>query len=178
VPTRHRDAVPHPRVTVAASRGPHNSLWHFTRDVSIFRVVWNSLWIIAQRWMPSFRVKIWMLRLTGAHVGKHVSIGFESTLDILFPQDITIEDNVVIGYDTTILCHGYLVDAYQRGPVRIGRDAAIGARTLILPGVTIGDGAIIGAMSLVNRDVPAHEFWAGVPARKVRDLDVSAESVS
>lgn len=167
----HATRVPHPRVQVAPSRGPHNSLWHFTKDVSIFRVVWNSIWIIGQRWAPSFRLKTWMLRLTGAKVGRHVSVGFESTFDILFPQDITVEDDVVIGYDTTILCHGYLVDTYQRGPVHVGRGAAIGARTLILPGVTIGEGAIVGAMSLVNRDVPAHEFWAGVPARKVRSLE-------
>lgn len=158
----------HPRVQVHPSRGPHNSLWYVYRDVGFFRVLWNTTWIVLARYAPGFRVKNWMLRRTGARIGRHVSVGFEATLDILFPQDITIEDDVVIGYDTTILCHGYLHDEYQRGPVRIGKGAAIGARSLILAGVTIGAGATVGAMSLVNKDIPPGEFWAGVPARPIR----------
>lgn len=160
--------VPHPRVTERPSSGPHNSLWHVYRDVGLFRVFWNTTWIMLARWSPSQRLKGIMYRFCGAKIGKHVAFGFEATLDILYPQDITVGDNSIIGYDTTILCHGYMVDRYQRGPVTIGRDVSIGADALILPGVSIGDGATIGAKSLVNRDVPAGEFWAGVPAKKVR----------
>lgn len=160
--------MPHERVQVHASRGPHNSLWYVYRDVGFFRVLWNTLWILLARYAPSYRLKNLMLRLTGAKIGRHVSFGFETTLDILFPQDITVGDDAIIGYDTTILCHGYMRHEYQRGPVTIGKDASIGARTLILPGVTIGEGAVVGAGSVVNRDVPAGAFWAGVPARPVR----------
>lgn len=159
--------MPHERVTVHPSSGPHNSLWHVYRDVGFFRVFWNTWWILQARWSPSQRLKAIMYRMVGAKVGKHVAFGFEATLDILYPQDVTIGDNCIIGYDSTILCHGYTVQDYQRGPVVIGNDVSIGAKALILPGVTIGDGATIGAMALVNRDVPAGEFWAGVPARKV-----------
>jgi acetyltransferase-like isoleucine patch superfamily enzyme len=160
--------MPHERVTTTPSGGPHNSLWHFSKDVSVLRVIWNSYWIIGARWVPSFRVKRWMLRRTGANIGKFASFGFETTIDILFPQDITIGEEVVIGYNTTILCHGYLRHEYQRGPVTIERDASIGAGCTILPGVTIGEGAVIGAMSLVNKDVPAGEFWGGIPAKQIR----------
>ncbi len=149
------------------SSGRHNSLWHVYRDVGFFRVFWNTFWILLARWSPSQRLKRFMYRLTGAKVGRHVAFGFEATIDILYPQDVTIGDNSIVGYDSTILCHGYMVQEYQRGKVTIGRDVSIGANALILPGVTIGDGATIGAMALVNRDVPAGEFWAGVPARKV-----------
>lgn len=51
----------------------------------------------------------------------------------------------------------------------IGRDVWIGTRTVVLRGVTIGDGAIIGAGSVVTKDVPPREIWAGVPAGRVRD---------
>lgn len=163
--------MPHPNVNVHPSPGPHNALWYVYRHVNFFRVCWNVLWIALARWAPSYRLKNAMLRLTGAKIGKHVAFGFETTLDILYPQRITIEDDVVIGYDSVILCHGYLRDSYQLGDVVIRTGAALGARCMVLPGVTIGEGAIVGAMSLVNRDVPAGEFWAGVPARRIRAAD-------
>lgn len=55
-------------------------------------------------------------------------------------------------------------------PVRIGDDVWIGARAMILPGVTVADGAVIAAGSVVNRDLRERAVYAGVPARKVRDL--------
>ena len=51
----------------------------------------------------------------------------------------------------------------------IGRDVWVGTRAIVLRGVTIGDGAIIGAGAVVTRDVPPREIWAGVPAVKVRE---------
>lgn len=160
--------MPHPNTTVHPSRGPHNSLWYVNQDVRLTRMVWNTFWIVLSRW-STLRVKNWMLRRTGAKIGKHASIGFEATLDIIYPQDVTIGENVVIGYNSTILCHGYIRHEYQRGPVVIEDDASIGAGSMILPGVTVGKGAVVGAMSLVRTDIPAGEFWAGVPARKIRD---------
>ena len=156
----------HPRTTIHPSRGDNNTLLYVRLDVPLWRIVWNSFWIFFSRWIPWFNIKRWMLRRTGAKVGKNTAIGLEATFDILFPQDITIGEDVIIGYTSTILCHGYLREEYQRGPVTIEDGVSIGANCTILPGVTIGKGAVIGAMSLVNRDVPAGEFWAGVPARK------------
>ncbi len=151
------------------ARGPHNALWTVYKDVGFFRVVWNTSWILMARYAPSFRLKNWMLRRTGASIGKHVSFGFEATLDILYPQRITVGDDAIVGYDSTILCHGYLFDEVQLGDVTIGPRASIGAKCLILPGVTIGEGAVVGGGSVVNKDVPPGEFWAGVPAKKIRD---------
>ncbi len=151
------------------ARGPHNSLWTVYKDVGFLRVVWNTSWILMARYAPSFRLKNWMLRRTGAKIGKFVSFGFEATLDILYPQRVTVGDDAIIGYDSTILCHGYLHDQIQLGDVTIGARASIGAKCLILPGVTVGEGAVVGGGSVVTRDVPAGEFWAGVPARKMRD---------
>lgn len=161
--------MPHPAVETHPSSGDHNSLWHVYRDVGFLRVLWNTSWIVLARYAPGFRLKNWMLRRTGARIGRHVAFGFEATIDILYPQRITVGDNAVIGYDSTILCHGYMVDGYQLGNVSIGARASLGAKCLVLPGVTVGAGAVVGAGSVVTRDVPAGEFWAGVPARKIRD---------
>lgn len=59
-------------------------------------------------------------------------------------------------------------DAIARGPVRIGSDVWVGARAIILSGVTIGSGAIIGAGAIVTRDVPPYGIAAGNPARLLR----------
>ncbi len=86
-----------------------------------------------------------------------------------------------IGTDTIIGAFSYLITAnhraepgipvqdqgYEAAPIRIGRDVWIGCHVVILPGVTIGDHAVIGAGAVVNRDVPAGEKWAGVPAKKI-----------
>lgn len=86
-----------------------------------------------------------------------------------------------IGTDTIIGAYSYLITAnhlaepgmpvqdqgYAAAPIRIGRDVWIGCHVVVLPGVTIGDYAVIGAGAVVNRDVPAGEKWAGVPAKKV-----------
>jgi acetyltransferase-like isoleucine patch superfamily enzyme len=56
-------------------------------------------------------------------------------------------------------------------PVRIGRDCWLGSGVRVLPGVAIGDGAVIGAGSVVTHDVPAYQIWAGVPARFLKNRE-------
>ena len=95
-------------------------------------------------------------------------------------QQITVGNNVKIGADTIIIdsdCHS--LDCAVRctdedsqhkacAPVTIGDDVLIGARSIILKGVTIGPRAIVGAGSVVTRSIPADETWAGNPAKRIR----------
>src|SRR5262249_32645799 len=60
----------------------------------------------------------------------------------------------------------------RRAPVRLGNNVWIGRAAIILPGVTIGDHAVIAAGSVVTDDVPARTLVAGVPARPIRTLDI------
>jgi acetyltransferase-like isoleucine patch superfamily enzyme len=57
-----------------------------------------------------------------------------------------------------------------RTGVDIGSNVWVGAKSIVLPGVSIGDGAVIAAGSVVTGDVPADEVWGGVPARKIKDV--------
>lgn len=157
------------RCTELPSDGPRASLWYWRRHAGLFATMGRFLVVWLSRRMPSFRAKNWMFRtLLRAKVHRNAAVGLEVTLDIFFPTLISIGEDAVVGYNTTILCHEYMVDRYRTGPVVIERRATIGANCTILPGVVIGEGATVSAMSLVNRDVPPGELWGGVPARALR----------
>ncbi len=145
-----------------------NSLWQVYRTVSFWKVVRNVLVIETARYMPFFSWKNRMYRWLGLEVGAQTAIAFKVTMDILFPELIRIGKNSIIGYNTTILAHEYLVNEYRLGEVHIGDDVMIGANCLILPGVHIGDGAVVAAGSVVTRDVPPGAFVGGHPARPLR----------
>jgi acetyltransferase-like isoleucine patch superfamily enzyme len=132
------------------------------------RVTRNSLLIYAARYVPFIPLKNAIYRALGMRVGRHASVGLMVMFDIFFPQDVTLGENCIIGYNSVILCHEFMRHEWRRGPVVVGRDVTIGANTTILPGVVIGDGATVSAMSLVNRDVPPGALAGGVPVRVLR----------
>ncbi|MBX0330119.1 acyltransferase [Oscillochloris sp. ZM17-4] len=154
---------------VARLPGPHNALWYWPQLAGGYlRVIRNGLLIQVARYTPFLALKGAIYRLLGAKVGRHTSVGLMVMLDVFFPQDVTIGDECVVGYNTTILCHDVTRGEWRRGPVLIGDNVTIGANCTILPGVMIGDGATVSAMSLVNRDVPAGAFVGGVPIQRLR----------
>ena len=87
---------------------------------------------------------------------------------------ITIEDNVFIGPNVTFVNDKYprAKNAFTLQRTQIKKYASVGAATVILGGVTIGENAMIGAGSLVTKDVPDNELWFGNPAKFIRKLDV------
>lgn len=147
-----------------------NSLWQLYKTVSFWKVTRNFIVIQLARYTPFFRVKNWMYRtFLGTGVGEQTAFGLMAMLDVMFPERIRVGNNSIIGYNSTILAHEYLIEEYRLGDVVIGNNVMIGANTTVLPGVTIGDGAVIGAGSLVNRDIPAGAFAAGNPVRIIRE---------
>jgi acetyltransferase-like isoleucine patch superfamily enzyme len=141
-----------------------SSLWQLYRILPFIRVFWQTGVIMLARFIPWFGVKNWLYRtLLGMRIGQRTAIAFMVMLDILYPQKISIGENSIIGYNTTILSHEYLINEYRIGEVIIGNEVMIGANTTILPGVTIGDRAVVGAGAVITRDIPPDHFAFGNP---------------
>jgi len=147
-----------------------NSLWQIYRTVSRWKGIRNFIFIQMARYSPSLKFKNWIYRrILGMKVGENTAFGLMAMVDVFFPERISIGHNTIIGYNTTILAHEYLIEEYRLGDVTIGSHVLIGANTTILPGVTIGDYAIVGAGSVVHKDVAPHSFVAGNPLRVIRE---------
>ena len=145
-----------------------NSLRQVYRTVPFLKVVKNFIFIQMARYTPFMRMKNWIYRtFLRMKVGEDTAFALMVMVDLMFPEKITVGRNSVIGYNTTILSHEYLIKEYRLGEVYIGDEVLIGANSTILPGVTIGDGAIVSAGTLVNKDVPAGSFVGGNPMRMI-----------
>lgn len=124
------------------------------------------------------RTGIWVGRNGILNIGNNVGI---SNTTIVCMNTIIIEDDVFIGGDCNIYDSDFhSIDARARilrpdrtvktAPVLIKRYSFIGAHSLILKGVVIGEASVIGAGSVVTQSVPSGEIWAGNPARFVRKV--------
>lgn len=110
------------------------------------------------------------------HIGDNCIINFNMT--ILDEAPVRIGDNVFIGPNCSIYtaCHPLEIPERNRGvewaePVTIGNSVWIGGSTVILPGVTIGDGCVIGAGSVVCKDIEPYTLAVGNPCRPLRKLE-------
>ncbi len=111
--------------------------------------------------------------------GQNITIGQRTFINMGCSfQDwggITIGDDCLIGHHCTICTVNHSKVPERRGdmtcsPVAIGNKVWVGANVTILPGVSIGDGAIIAAGAVVNNDVPPNTIVAGVPARYLKQI--------
>jgi acetyltransferase-like isoleucine patch superfamily enzyme len=112
--------------------------------------------------------------------GKHIKIGrnvfINHACTFLDMGGITIEDDVQIGPKVNLITENHPVEPSERKhldlkSILIKRNVWIGAAATILPGVTIGENAIVAACALVNKDVPANTIVGGVPAKVIRTID-------
>ena len=107
------------------------------------------------------------------HIGKHVFINMGCKF-----QDqggIFIGDGVLIGHNVVLATLNHAMQPERRSdmlpaPIHIGKRVWIGSNATVLPGVTIGDGAVVAAGAVVTRDVPANTVVGGVPAQVIRHL--------
>ena len=128
--------------------------------------------------LPRFlRPKI--LRAIGCQVGKGVFIGSKVTIDSGYADKIVLEENVHVAGHSIILCHQRNLKKYFKGEdyskleyniekVHLKKGCLIGTNSMIMPGVTVGEGAIIGAYSLVTKDIPEWTIATGRPAKVVK----------
>lgn len=125
------------------------------------------------------RQKYW--KKCGVNALGKFNVGADVYFDAQNANYLTIEEDVWIAARSLILMHKRDLSNYYKGdryrdqpstarPVRICKGAVVGMASIVMPGVTIGEGAIIGAGSLVSRDVPAWSFAVGRPAKVVKEL--------
>lgn len=149
--------------------------------------------ILKSRFIPTSKRYVFY-RLFGINTNKssiRENVIFDGT-------NVSIEENVFINRDVFINCRDKVeigensflafnvmiltatheigntnmrAGTHKRLPVKIGKGCWIGARATILPGVTLGDGCVIAAGSVVNKDCEANCLYAGVPAKKIKKLD-------
>jgi putative colanic acid biosynthesis acetyltransferase WcaF len=168
-----------------------NTRW--TWRTKIRRGLWNCAWTLLFRPTPK-RIgnpwRIWLLRRFGAVV--HGSALVEQTCRILQPWELEIGDGSAVGHHveiynyapvsigamTVVSQYSYLCTGTHDytdpimpliwQPIRIGSESWIAAGCFIGPGVTIGDGCVVGARSVVTRDMPSWTVCAGNPCRPIK----------
>lgn len=96
--------------------------------------------------------------------------------DIFHPEYTKIGADATLGYNVTVLCHEFLRGEYRLGKVEIGPGVLVGVNTAILPGVKVGEGAVVAACSLVNEDIPLFALAGGIPARVLKEKFAERES--
>ena len=122
--------------------------------------------------MPSRKWRPLLCRCGGVKVEdyKNTFIGENVTFDTNYPYDIIIEKGVRLTVGCAIVTHfmNSQSGTYTRGKVVIKENAYLGMNTLVVKPVTIGKNAIVGAGSIVTKDIPDNEVWAGNPARFIK----------
>lgn len=118
---------------------------------------------------------VWLM--TGRNLVVGDDVDFALGVLVTTTGGVTIGDRTLIGYHAKIISKNHVVPSgkgkvfssgHEALPVSIGRDCWIGAGAIILPGVVVGDGAIIAAGSVVTRDVEAYSIVGGIPASLIR----------
>lgn len=148
------------------------------RDSFYMKFVMNS-WFLSP-FLPR-KIRPWVLKRVGCHVGKGVFVGDNVRIDTGHSDLIYIDDYAHITGGCRLLCHQRDLDdyfvgdnastlKYRKGEIHIGKGVMLGMETMVMPGVSIGEGAIIGAGSLVTKDIPAWTIALGRPAKVVKRI--------
>ena len=173
---QHAEMTPAKRTT---DQIPTNAREHFGERLFNFAITHIPSHTIRQSWLRFFGMKIGkntsIMMGTRVHgiqqltVGNNCSIGFRCLLDAR--GELTIDDDVVLASDVHIVAGHHLVNSDDFGrflsPIHIKHHVWVASRSTILAGVELGVGAVVGACSLVRKDVADMEIVAGVPAKHV-----------
>ena len=123
--------------------------------------IFKPLRIVVMRLKWYYFAKFWGMDI-------HPTVGFSTTawFDRTNPKGVHIGEESYIAFGATVLTHDLTRGLYLH--TRVGRRCFIGARSIIMPGVTIGDECIVGAGSVVTKDVPSRSLVGGNPAKIIR----------
>lgn len=148
-----------------------------SKGTGIFRAVFNRIVSTCARVLPMFPgMRAGLHRLRGVTIGERVFIGVDVLIDDANPWAVVIEDDVTVLARAVLLAHAYyprhlqgvLEEASGRSGVTLKRGSYVAVGAIILPGVTVGEYAVVGAGAVVTQDVPAYSVVVGSPARVAR----------
>ena len=157
--------------------------------IYIYReTIMHGIWYLSS-YFPFFptlmvtKIRAIMWKMIGVKIGKNVYIGYGVYLDVPSSKRLTIEDNAIIAAECLILLHKRDMSKYcvgmmqnklpmREGFIKIGKNASIGMRSIILPGVTIGEGSVVGANSMVTKDIPPYTMAIGSPAEVIKSIRI------
>jgi acetyltransferase-like isoleucine patch superfamily enzyme len=122
---------------------------------------------LAARYAAMTIRRLYYVRWLGMDIDPSAWFSLKVHFDHTHPRGIHVGADSYVAFGAVILAHDMTRGVYA--DTRIGRRCFIGAHSIVLPGLTIGDGSIVGAGSVVTRDVPAGTIVAGNPARVVRE---------
>lgn len=146
---------------------------------SIIKGIWTHTLSILTMFSFPYQVTVVLHRLRGVKIGKQSHVARGVILDERNPELIEIGKGVAVTSGVMILCHQRDLSEYKPGmyamhcPFKEGKvvvkdGAHLGIGCIIMPGVTVGEGAIIGAGSVVTRDIPSYSVAVGAPARVIK----------
>ena len=172
-------------------KSPYQSPWPWWTQGLL--ICWRLSWLVFCRWTPKFfnPWRVLILKFFGANLSGIPFI--HRTARIQIPWNLTMQHRACLGEcanayslgkieileGATVAQEAYLCTGTHdfndpslqliTKPITVGKNSFIGARAMILPGVRIGDQAIVGAMSVVFKDVIDHQIVAGNPAKIIGD---------
>jgi len=148
-----------------------------------------ELWLWLMSWAPSHGLRVFGLRVSGAQIGPNVAIG--RGIRVLDPWRLSIGANTILGLRVILDGRGGLTIGSNcnisdeiaiwtaehdiqspdfvmtEGAVTIGNRVWICHRSILLPGVTVGEGSVVASGSVVTKDVPVFSVAAGIPAKVI-----------
>lgn len=129
----------------------------------------------------SLKIRPWLWKLSGVYIKGNVKIGYDVYYDVGYAHLIKIEEGVWIASQCLLLCHKRIINdycigddynklPYMTGEIHLKKGCCIGMGSMIMPGVTIGEGSIIGVGSVVTKDIPAWTIAVGNPCSVVKHI--------
>lgn len=167
------------RFKQSATEHGYNTFWG--RIIYALRFLCSFYLNLLAMLMPYSGPRVFLHKLRGVKVGKNVLIGFNVTIDNTYPNLVTIEDGVSLAGNNLILAHSkpleYHKDIFKSyvAPVVIKKNAWVTVGVIVLAGVTVGEGSIITANSVVTKNIPPNCLAAGNPAKVIKKLDAGDE---
>ncbi len=126
---------------------------------SLNQLLWLQRLLVRLRWL-------YFTRFWGMDIHPSTVMSLSVRLDKTYPKGVHVGPDSYLAFDVAVLAHDMTRGLYR--DTYIGTRCFIGARSIILPGVRIGDGSIVGSGSVVTKDVPPASMVAGNPARIIR----------